>query len=151
MRIQNYSGICRTPAMPLLVKGWLELLKRDHCQTVMMMDAAHDALVAFDDAGKAVGVFSYGLSKETKEVEIHLVWIKPEARGAGLYDALWDAMVAKARELGAVHISTSTRLTNASMRRAAKRTGLHERSVSLVVDVSPSGELTEPNFATERA
>lgn len=125
MQITRYTGLNNTPALPLLVRGWAELIESRLVLNQIMVNWEHDALVAWREGPDPipVGVMSYHYADWTKEVHIPLGYVVPQFRRQGVYRALWDTLVVRAHELGAVLITSSTAAGNHAMRDCAAQLG----------------------------
>lgn len=128
--IRHYVGLNRTPALPLAVRGWLALIEADHCSNYVQITADQNAFVAFED-GVAAAVLTYRHEPALKQIEVGIGFTLPDYRARGLYNSLWAALVAKAKEIDAVHIASAVFLDNTAMRSVAQNQGRIERTVTL--------------------
>ena len=133
--IRHYNGLNRTPALVLAVRGWMALIDAGHCSDYVQVYAEQDALVIFVD-GVAAGVLTYRHVLLGKELMVGIGYIADAYRGQKLYGQLWNSLVEKAKELGAVHISSATFIENDQMRAVAQKQGRVERTVTLDYDVT---------------
>jgi Acetyltransferase (GNAT) family len=130
MTIAHYSGLNRTPALPLAVRGWLSLIESGHCSNVIQVTADQNGFVG-SVGGTPAGVLTYRHEPVTKELIVGLGYVLPEYRNTGLYQMLWDALVIKAHGLNAVQITSATFVSNTVMRAVAAKQGRTESQVWL--------------------
>lgn len=136
-RVEHFEGVNNTPAVDLAVAGWMELRRQGFTLQAIPLGWDHNAFVAF--AGQEpVGVLTYQHLGYVKHVAIGTGYVVPEWRGNRIYDRLWAALVAKARDLKAVAIMSDTHVDNATMRAVARRQGRQETGVVLRYVVEPT-------------
>lgn len=128
--IKHFDGINFTPALPLALRGVLELIDAGLSDPVLTLDWDAAAIVAFSN-GKPVGVLVWKKLDWRKEAFIQLGYVLPDHRGQGAYRALWHALIDKAVELKLHHIESGTHLDNAAMRAVARALGRTEHGVYL--------------------
>jgi GNAT superfamily N-acetyltransferase len=96
--IRHYQVVANTPALPLLVKGWAELLAVGHAGDGVLVCWDHKAIVAFS-ADLPVGVMSWSDVEWQNQLYVHLAYVEPGFRRRGVHRLMFRALVEKAREL----------------------------------------------------
>lgn len=130
IRVEHYDGLNRTPALLLATRGYLELLENGLCDQLLNVSWEHQALVAFEGVAP-VGVLTFVYQAWAKQIDIAIGYVIPDRRRYGVHNAMWIALVAKAKELKATHICSGTHIDNAAMRAVAKKQGRKEIGVAL--------------------
>jgi GNAT superfamily N-acetyltransferase len=128
--VRHYDTLMNSPGLILAVRCWHELLLWkfiDPGATAVQYD--HKAFVAFQGETE-VGVLTYAEQGWSNSVYIGLAYVVPACRRQGIHTAMWNAMIAKARELKRPAISSSTALGNTAMRNLMKKQGRVETSVN---------------------
>lgn len=138
MKIEHFDGINRTPALRLLLVAHLELMDLGLMEPVCQVGWDNQAIVAFDEENRAIGVLSWSHAKWSKTIDVGIGYVVPHERRQNVYGRLWDALVAKAQELHASVILSNTHMSNTAMRRTAKAQGRRELGVILRYDVPPA-------------
>lgn len=119
---KEYDGVNRTPAIPLIARGWNELLENGLAPMETISSWDHLAIVAF--AGDVpVGVMTYTHEKWRRLLWVHLGYVAPEVRRHGLYRLMWQRVVAAAQKLGAAEIHGGTHVDNKAMLKCAEALG----------------------------
>jgi hypothetical protein len=136
IQTRHYEGINHTPAVELLVRAQSELLRDGLVIPQVMIFWDDRAVVAFSEDDRAIGVISYA-KPWGRELDIRLGYVLPEHRRLGVYRLMWDALVVKARELGATSIVGATRAENTAMRRTAAALQREELGIILRYTVDP--------------
>jgi len=96
---------------------------------------AGGAYLAEDDEGP-LGVARIS-QKERGRAHLHLVYVRPRARRAGVAKALLRACVEQARANGATTVSLNVQTDNANARAVWRRLGFEEYTVALAVRIDP--------------
>lgn len=125
VNVRRYEGLNGTPALPLALRGWTDLVDRGMCRNVVMLFWDNWAVVAELD-GTPVGVITFSKSDWLREFHISIGFVLPEYRRRGVYRAMWTDLVAWARELKFRAIEGSTKAENATMRSVAAALGRRE-------------------------
>lgn len=126
--------INRTPAVELALRANAELIAAGLAEPLNMVSWDNKAIIGFVD-GAPVGVITFYHIAYAKQLDIQIGYVLPTSRGQGVYRAMWNALVVKARELNALVIQGNTHLDNAPMRAAAKALGRIEIGVILKFNV----------------
>jgi hypothetical protein len=118
----------RTPALPLAVRCWHELLTAGHIDDGAVAVAwDHKAIVAFYKAAgrleKPIGVLTWQDIEWSSTINVALAYVVPEARMLGVHTALWDELVVKAQQMGRQVISSSVSTYNLGSKAAIKSQG----------------------------
>jgi GNAT superfamily N-acetyltransferase len=135
MQIQHYEAVCQTQALPLLVRGWHELLTADLTDGTIIIGWDHKAIVAFSDAGMPIGALSWIDQEWGNQLFIPLAYVLPEHRRQGVYTAMWNVLVAKAVELKRPVIASGTSIRNTACRATMAKLGRIERGIYTRFDV----------------
>jgi RimJ/RimL family protein N-acetyltransferase len=133
-RVERFKYLARTPALPLVVEGWNELIKGGRILNVVLVFWDDRALVAFR-GNKPVGVLTFAHIEHLKSFDIRIGYVLPQFRRHGVYMELWNALVALAQEEKIEAIESSTAMENKAMRAAAAKMGRRERGVLLTFEV----------------
>ncbi|MEI9917081.1 MAG: GNAT family N-acetyltransferase [Methylovirgula sp.] len=118
IRIETYEGISATPALPLAVEGWHELIKRKLADDQMIFNWDSNALVAFVGK-KPVGVLLWAKIEWQKRAYVNLGYVQPDYRRRGIYRQLFAGLVEKAREAKLREIQGITYTKNSALRKFA--------------------------------
>jgi GNAT superfamily N-acetyltransferase len=129
--IKHYDGINYTPAIQLIVEAQADLLRTGKSEPLLSALWDNQVVAAFE-GDYCIGVITWNYSAWVKTASINIGYVDKNYRRKGIYRMLWDELVIKAREKGAVNITGSTHLDNAAMRAAAKALGRIESSVNLL-------------------
>jgi len=135
-RIEYYDGLQHTPAIPILVQGWHELLLAGKADNVCIINWDHHALVMFKD-DDPVSVISFNVAKWVKTAYIQIGYTKPAYRKLGLYRMLWVKLIEKCQELELAIIEGGTHLDNTESRAMMAALGRREFSVFTRFNVPP--------------
>ncbi|MEJ0047025.1 MAG: GNAT family N-acetyltransferase [Rhodospirillales bacterium] len=105
----------------------------------------HSAFLAVDDDDAAIAVLSYINQKWSNSLFIVIGYVIPSRRRTGIYRALWEAIVARAREMKIPKVVGATHPNNKAMRATARRLGRREVGIVLSFHVEakdlPDGTL----------
>ena len=134
-RVEFYDGICRTPPYPLLLEAHSELLAKGWTDPVTMVSWDNLAFVAFN-GDTPIAVLSFAFAKWAKQVDVQIGWVDPQHRRRGVYRLLWERLVEKSRELGAVAIFGSTHVDNKTLQAVAARLGRVQAGVLFRFDIT---------------
>jgi RimJ/RimL family protein N-acetyltransferase len=121
-----------TSLIGFVAEGWVDLLRAGLVADTVPLIYWDDRAVVAYDAGRPIGIITYAKADWLQCANIHLGYVVPEHRGHGVYRALWEALVAKCRELKLREINGSTHVDNTAMRSVAARLGRVEHSINLV-------------------
>jgi ribosomal-protein-alanine N-acetyltransferase len=94
------------------------------------------ALLAEDEGGRPLG-FALARRKRGTEGVLTDLYVRPEARRAGVASALVRAAVGALRERGVTHVTLWVDESNATARAVYRRWGFRERVLSLVAEIEP--------------
>ena len=117
--IRFYDGINLTPALPLLVRGYHELLRDGLVQPLVNIFWDDQAFVAFDALPQAIGVLSFA-KPWAGAIDIRVGYVLPEFRRRGTYQTLWNSLVTHARDLKVRQINSGVHTANMGMRATAQ-------------------------------
>lgn len=133
-RTEYYAEISRTDAVGLAIEGHAYLLSAGLSEAIPQIGWDSSAIVGYIQ-GLPQGVITFGHTKWAKQLDISVGYVREEARGRGLYRAMWNALVAQARVLGVPVIMGNTDMSNDFMRAVARKLGRTEIGVILKFDV----------------
>ncbi len=94
----------------------------------------------------AAGIVSGTALDEDGTVELISMWVAPFARGRGVGDALVDAVIAWARELGALRVALAVVESNASASQLYRRRGFVDAGA---IDCRNTGVASERRMTLE--
>jgi len=130
INVHHYDGVPRTPALLLALKGNVEIVEAGFAVPAVHFNWDSKAVVASID-GVPCGVITWNHTEWMKQVDITVAYVLPEYRRRGVYRAMWEALVEKAKVVGALEIMSNTAVANAPMRGAAAAVGRSEGGVIL--------------------
>ena len=136
------DGIIGTPALPLAVEAWDELIQKGLVANYVQPIAwDSQAVVSYlDDADVPVGLITYAHQKCNKLFVITLGYVMPVWRRRGVYTELWERLVVEAQDAGVQVISSSIHVDNMPVRELSKKLGRAEVSVNIDFAVPPKEE-----------
>lgn len=129
MTIRHIDGMNYEGVYALALEGWQDLLARGCANDTGLFGWDNKAFVA-EEEGVPVGVLIYEHVDWTRSWSVVLGYVKPEHRRQGIYRALWEALVAKAREEKWHHIDGVTAVENVEMRKVMSQLGQEPHSIS---------------------
>lgn len=139
IRVELVEGLNQTPALPLAIRGWLELEEQYLGYGTFGIGTDSNAFIGYAMNGREqlpVGVMAWSFYKNDKRVWIAMSYVLPEFRGRGVYSAMWARMVEHAAtELKAATIESGTHVKNTAMRAVARKQGRFEESVTTRFDL----------------
>lgn len=134
--------INNTDALVLAIEAHYELMKAGLSNPMQMVGWDNSAILARTEGHLRTGtimipagVITFEHAKWQKRVYIQLGYVKPEYRRQGIYRAMWDELVRKARELNAKQIMGVVSAQNHDMLAAAKSLGRYQHSINLAFDL----------------
>ena len=136
--IESFENINFTPAVRLAALGWADLISSGLSGDSVLIQWDDRALVAFVK-DKPAGVLVWSKIDWQRAAFVKLGFVLPEFRRAGIYRALWEALVEESRKLKLHHIEGVTWCNNSVMREVAHRQGRSERTVGLWFEIPESG------------
>jgi GNAT superfamily N-acetyltransferase len=122
MTIRHCDSMVHEGIIAIAVEGWQELLNRGICDDNTLVGWNHKALVA-EEEGEILGILTYEAVDWTRSWSVVLGYVRPAHRRKGIYTALWEALVAKAREEKRTYIDGTTHRDNAEMQATMERLG----------------------------
>jgi GNAT superfamily N-acetyltransferase len=134
--ITHYEGIDGTPCVALAMRGMAELLADGGGEQFVGLHHSYNGITA-TIGDNVVGVLIWFDQPTSHRIWLQLGYVLPPYRGQGVYDALWDALLDKARGLKRPRIDSAARLDNYVMRAVAKKQGRVEHAVLLKYEVEP--------------
>lgn len=129
MTIRHCDTLINEGIMALAVEGWQDLIRRGVCDDNALVQWNHKAFVAEED-GRPIGILTYEPIEWTRSWSVVLGYVQPWHRGKGTYRALWEALVAKAREEKQVNIDGTTMVENREMQEVMGKLGRELRSLT---------------------
>jgi RimJ/RimL family protein N-acetyltransferase len=139
IEIHFVDGLNGSPALPLAIAGWAEMVEKNFGDGTLTVHADQKAFLAYAANGREmvpVGVMTFDLPDDAKRVWLLQGYVLPEFRGRGIYRALWERLIEHSIvELKARTIYSGTNVRNSAMRAVAKKLGRHEESVILRYDL----------------
>lgn len=139
MEIRHLEKINCTPAVPLALDGWRELIERGLIDNTVLLGWDNKAFVAEED-GELIGCLLYSESDWKDAYSVQLGYVKPAHRRKGIYRALWQALVAQAREKKRVSITGITSTRNAEMQKTMAALGRVATYITYEFRVEPAAE-----------
>ena len=130
MEIRHYDTICHSPALPLAVRCWHEMLELG-----LMPDGGvhiswdHKAIVAFADDGTPAGMLTWINQEWANQLYVMMAYVVPGHRRKGVHTEMWQALVEKAIELKRPVIARGASVGNAVSRQAMASQGRDEAGV----------------------
>jgi GNAT superfamily N-acetyltransferase len=119
----EYFEVCnRTPAMPLMARGWSELIRGDLADPVQVINWDDEAILALVN-GDPAGVMSFSHIKWERVIWVKLGYVLPEFRRQGVYRAMWNRLVEIAQQRKVPEILGATSVRNAAMQKTMHRLG----------------------------
>lgn len=134
---KEFDGINQTPAIPLIARGWAELLDRGLAPMEAVGNWDQQAVVAFA-GGVPVGVITWEHQKWRKVVWVHMGFVAPEVRRQGLYGQLFQRVVKAAQKIGAAEIQGGTHVDNRAMLECAESLGRTQLFITTRFIVPPA-------------
>ena len=131
MEIVFYDGINNTPAMDIALEAWNDIRNTGMSDNTITLHFEQKAFLAMGNSNFPIGIILVERFDYMKMVQIRIGWVTPAHRRTGVYRKLFDAVVDKAREWGAVEIIGVTRPQNHRMRAVARSMGREEVGVVL--------------------
>lgn len=136
MKIEIYDRLNFTPALPLAVYGWAEMLENGLALPEVLINWENHAIVSLME-DKPVGVIVWTKAEWKSEAYINLGYVLPAYRRRGVYASLFGALIERARDLKLNHIRGGTKISNHAMRAVAEKQGRREVGVDLYFEVPP--------------
>ena len=130
MEIVFYDGINNTPAMDIALEAWNDIRNSGMSDNTISLHFEQKAFLAMN-GDVPIGIIIVERFDYMKMVQIRIGWVTPAHRGTGVYRKLFEAVVEKAREWGAVEVLGVTRPHNNKMRMVARSLGRVEVGVIL--------------------
>lgn len=135
-KIVHHDAFCRTPAVRLAARGWLELLDANLIDdSGIPFGWDYKSIVAYSEDDTPIGVLVWADQAWGNQISISLAYVLPDYRRMGVHTAMWLAIVDKARELKRPVISSSASIRNAASRASMASQGRGETGVSTVYHV----------------
>ena len=137
IRIEHFDRVMNTPALPLAVRGWHELL----CAGLTDLGAQcvawdHKAIVAFS-GDTPVGVLTWFDQDWTGRLHVALAYVLPDHRRQGIHTTMWESLKDKAVEMKRTAIVSSTHIQNAASRASMLKQGRTEHGVYTQYRLTP--------------
>lgn len=127
--LRHFECIMNTPALPLAVRCWHELLRdglMDLGATAVQYD--HKAIGVFEGS-EILGVMTWVDQAWANQLSIALAYVIPNRRRQGVHSMMWRAVVEKARELKRPVISSGAAVANDPSRHMMQHQGRVETAV----------------------
>jgi GNAT superfamily N-acetyltransferase len=130
IEIEHFETFSICPAAELVARYWLELIENGFAGNVASLPAQFDdhAIVAFDGL-KPVGFILWAEIDWCGEASIRSGFVLFNYRRKGIYTALWNALVAKTRELKMHHIASGVHVRNQAMIATAAKQGREQQGL----------------------
>lgn len=129
MTIRHIDGLNYQGVMEICAEGWLDLLRRGYADDTTLIGWDHKAFVA-EQFDVPIGILTYEHVDWTNSWSVVLGYVQPKHRGQGVYRALWEALVAKAREEKRHHVNGITSVENLEMQHVAEALGREAHSIT---------------------
>ncbi len=120
--VKHLDKIINTDVSAFCARAWVYLLDKGWCDR----DAPYswDKPAFFiEEAGAVVAAMAYSYNTTNHNLFINLAYVHPEHRRKGLYRLLYEAVLAKAKELGAYEVSSCVDVENKDMQAVAVALG----------------------------
>lgn len=131
MEIKHFRQISGSRAMEIAIEGEAFLHAQGFSSPHLHVQWNHEALVA-DVDGEAAGILVYADVDWKNEVWVVLGYVRPHFRRRGIYRALWEALVVRARQAGRPRIGGDTSIKNKAMQQTMEALG--RRPVAIIYD-----------------
>ena len=143
--LKLYRRITNTPALPLLLNGWQELLQRELLDPGAIMIAwDHQAIVATaldgPHDGRDIGVLSFLVWDYLGEIGTILSWVHPTARLNGVHKQMFARLVEYAQEIDMRAITSATHVDNRQSQQAHQAEGRQMFGHTYKFMVQPKGD-----------
>lgn len=130
IELKNFRYVARSPAIPILVKGWAHLIESNWCSIhAVLLESEHSVIVAYDQ-DQMVGALTYSLHPAEDCACIHLLMVEEQHRRRGIGTALQSRLmeIAQAQDIGSVQgtVTANNKVSAAS----AQSTGRVPRYVT---------------------
>ena len=138
MSFKEFDGINQTPAIPLIARGWAEMIKNGVASMETVCNWDHQAIIAFDDSfgsDEPVGIITYDHQKWRKTLWIAFGYVVPSARRHGVYRALWDRLIGIGQKIGVEKIQGGIHVDNHSMLECSRKLGRKDLFITTSFDV----------------
>jgi GNAT superfamily N-acetyltransferase len=130
IEIVHYKKTNGSPAIPILVKAWAELLEKGFISSSVPVGAEHEVFAAKAD-GTIVGVITFYKAEWHNCMWLQLGYVLPEYRNRGIYRKLWNHLVEHSKTQGVATIDGGVDINNTEMLKVAERLG--RKAVSITV------------------
>lgn len=124
--LNNAGGV-----IALAYRANLELIENGWGLDELNLGWDNNCIVA-TEGGEPVGIMVWIDQKHVRGIWLTLSYVVPRRRRQGIFRAMWEALVEKAREKNVVEIQSSTNVGNAPMRAAAAKVGRVEQQIQMV-------------------
>ncbi len=140
--VRHYDCVNNTPAFRLAIAAQEDMVAEGFASETIVIRGDSPVLVAFFDNPEneprikvPAGFITYTHNRGNRSIALNVGWVKPDYRRRGVYRTLWERLVEKAQELGAVKILGGTHVANARMRAVGRALGRYEVFVEMAFDV----------------
>lgn len=124
IKLTHFKGIVGTPALPILVRGWADILEAGHVSVhTWPLNHTGECFLAVDSVAGPVGVIGFEHTEWAKEICVTLGYVLHAHRHSGIYNQLWAALVKHAHKAGALRITGGANTRNLPMLATAKQQG----------------------------
>jgi GNAT superfamily N-acetyltransferase len=127
---EHFARLNLTPAVEIALEGQRDLIVSGMGTEIINLHGDYRAILAKID-GESAGVIVWSVQEWISDAFIHLGYVRKPFRRRGVYRALWNALLATARDKELVSVSGVTDTNNAQLRNVALALGRVERSVGL--------------------
>lgn len=121
--VQHVERAAKSRAFSFLAHAWVELLEAGYCDDDQCAFNWDSPLFFIEIEAEIVGALVYRVTDWNRELFIKLGYVHPSHRGKGLYRALYEAAVAKARELKMLTVTGCVDTRNTEMQKVAEALG----------------------------
>lgn len=132
--VKHVAMINGTPVVPVIAEGMVESGRYGIHEVVIHWE--HEALYIENRGGGVVAVMSFAHQKHDGQTWIYMAFVRPEYRGRGMYRALWDAVVAQARDAGMRQVAGGVHPDNERMAGVAAAVGRRQLYTCWGVDIA---------------
>ncbi len=137
MRIEHSKRAARTPAAPLIVEAWNDVVQEgftSDLEGVFPVKPDDVVLFAVSPEGDIVGVLTYGLVPPDAVVEVTIAYVEPSSRKRGVFKALLAELRERAKRVGAEGVTMKVPAQNAPFQAVMRR--LNAPAASVVYEIA---------------
>ena len=136
IRIEHVEILSGSPAMPIAVEGWMNLIDHGMMQDDTCLLAWNNkALLAYSENDTLLGVLVYTDIEWRQMYGVVLGYVRLAYRKHGVYRKLWKALVKEAQKEGRLKIEGATSVDNHTMQEVMRKLGRQATRIEYQYDV----------------